>query len=737
MKISKFLTTATFIVASSFVAAQITLTAGPVSCSYKNKDLNDSYDQQSDVLIKCSGSSCTVTGTGATATTGLVTISTAGTYIVEGDLEGQLRIEATSNDFIHLVLNDSTITSSEGPAIYGVSADKVSLTLIGENQLTDSSNYIVVDEEPDACLFIDADLSINGSGSINITGNYGDAIRCKKDLKIIDGNITVPGAILRGIKAKNSICVKDGTIDVTSTDTGIKATRDDDPEKGFIVIDGGDISVSTGNKGIHSETHFTINGGFVDIKKCKEGLEGQMIDILGGEVHIVSQDDGINASEIKDPNDTSNRGGWGGMSSGNGSAYVNIVGGKTYITVQGIDTDGIDANGVLYIGGEAELYVSHQGGAIYGNMAALDADNGNSIVAGATVIATAGGDNGGMSGFPGGMGGGPPPNGMGMGQGGPPPNGMGMGQGGGFPGGNWSFPSNGTDQNGMPPPPPPDGNWSFPLNGTDQNGMPPPPPDGNWSFPLNGTDQNGMPPPPPDGGFPGGMGGGGPPPFNESGEVYQANIQTSVTAQEAGTEIIIKDSKGNIIASFTPIVGYSTILVTSPKLIVGETYSIVMGDTIETATAVAGAEGTVNSPSISSAGDSNNAELTTTEKASSTSTTTTSNSIPTTTTTTKVDLTPTNTKIIYNCSEHILKKGYKCCSMDCEIVFKDSDGTWGIENNEWCGCNEVTLSGCPATILSEGYPCCSENNCNVYYTDKSGLWGVEHKQWCGTPTKCS
>jgi len=521
MKFSKFINLATYLVASSLVAAEITLTAGPVTCDYKKKDIDESYDTSSAVGIKCSGSSCTVNGSGATSSNGLVNITAAGTYVVQGSLQGQLRIEVTNDDFVHLILNSATITSTSGPAIYGINADKVTLTLIGNNKLTDTSNYTVVDEEPDACLFIDADLSINGSGSLSVTGNYGDAIRCKKDLKLVSGEITVPKALSRGIKAKNSICVKDASIDVTSIDSSIKVTRDDDPDKGFIVIDGGDLSLSTSNKGIHAETHLTINGGYIDIKNSKEGLEGQMIDILGGEIHVLATDDGINGSKIS--SDTSSNGGWGGMGMGmgssDGSVYINIVGGRTFITVQGNDLDGIDSNGDLYIGGNAEVYVSNQGGAIYGNMAAFDADGMNAICSGATVIGTAGGSSssgcwkrqwsrGGFSG-------------------------------GGFPGQGGSSGASGAS---------------------------------------------------------GSSGSGGM--MGETGSVYQPYIQTSVTTQNGGTTITVKDKNNNIIATFTPINAYSSILVTSPQMVAGQTYTIVTGNSSQTATASSAASGSVNPPSV-------------------------------------------------------------------------------------------------------------------------------------------
>jgi len=561
MKLFNILNSISYILLSSVVICEeVTLTSGPVFCDYKNKDTIDTYDINSDNVINCSSSSCTVSGSGATSSEGVLSITSAGTYIVQGSLEGQIHIEATEQDFIHLVLNGATITSNNGPAIYGVSASKVTITVVGENQISDSTNYTVVDEEPDACLFVDADLSINGPGSITVSGNYGDAIRCKKDLKIVSGNVIVPNAVQRGIKAKNSLCIKDGTIDVTSTNSGIKVTRDNSSEKGYIVIDGGNIAISTKNDALHAETHLTINGGYIDIKESAEGIEGQMIDIIGGEIHVLASDDGINASKISnsDSNTSDNldnkqggmQGGMpGGESSGSdGSVYINIVGGKIYVTVEGNDVDGIDSNGVLYIGGEAEVYSCIKGGDVYGNMAALDADGTNAIVSGATVIVAADSSTGGS---------------------------MNDGN------------INANDNMQAPPMKRQEQNQEqMPQGGFMGGNM------GN----MNSTD--------PNGGMmgPGGMGGnhGGPGGMGESGSIYQAYIQTSVNSQASGSEIIIKDSNENIIISFTPNTSYSNILVSSPSFVAGQTYTIITGNDSITATASEADSGSVDPPSVTS-----------------------------------------------------------------------------------------------------------------------------------------
>jgi len=91
-----------------------------------------------------------------------------------------------------------------------------------------------------------------------------------------------------------------------------------------------------------------------------------------------------------------------------------------------------------------------------------------------------------------------------------------------------------------------------------------------------------------------------------------------------------------------------------------------------------------------------------------------------------------------DCAAAIKQQGYKCCKPNCEIIYTDGDGNWGVENGEWCGCGGGTSQAtakCPEAITKQGYKCCS--SCSfVYYTDSDGNWGVENNQWCGMPTNC-
>jgi len=76
-----------------------------------------------------------------------------------------------------------------------------------------------------------------------------------------------------------------------------------------------------------------------------------------------------------------------------------------------------------------------------------------------------------------------------------------------------------------------------------------------------------------------------------------------------------------------------------------------------------------------------------------------------------------------------LDHSYPCCSKGAKVVYTDSDGEWGYENNTWCGITNSTPDD-QCFSISLGYPCCSQG-AKVYYTDNSGEWGYENNNWCG------
>ena len=321
---------------------------------YSKRDLDASYDTSTATTIALSGSSAAVSGAGATAGDGVVTITAAGTYVVTGQMtDGQLLVAAGDDDKVQIVLSGAEIHNEDGPAIYVQNADKCFVTLADgtENTLTDGESYALEadSDEPYATLFSRCDLTLNGSGTLNVTAAYRHAVCSKDDLVVVSGTYNI-SAVEDGLRGRDCVKIRDGVFSIAAGGDGIKSNKDSKPTKGFVSIDGGTfdiqagddavqaktlvrvaggtlnvaanddafhsdlemhllggtLNVEAGDDAFHAETKLTVDDGTVDVASCYEGYEAEKIYVNGGETHIVASDDGVNASaaDLSDSSDT-------------------------------------------------------------------------------------------------------------------------------------------------------------------------------------------------------------------------------------------------------------------------------------------------------------------------------------------------------------------------------------------------------------------------------------------------
>ena len=369
---------------------------------FSDRDQDASYDKTTATSITLQGDNASVSGDGVTVDGATITITAAGTYLVTGELDGgQIVVDAGDDDKVQIVLAGASITAGENAAILVRNADKVFLTLADgtTNTLTDSGEAYVQPEDleqtVDGVIFALSDLTLNGSGTLEVTAKTGHGIVCKDDLVITDGtsHITAAG---KGLAANDSIRILDGTFDIDAEDDAIHTSKDDTEGKGYIFIQGGTFQLSSGDDGIHAATALIIQGGDIDVTKSYEGLEGDSVDILSGTITIAASDDGINASSNASSRNEGNGGDGpqgaggpqngtrpqgkdgaremgGGMSS-DPYAYIRISGGTIVVDADG---DGLDSNGSLYIdGGSVTVY-----GPTNDGNGALDIGDGGDAVA--------------------------------------------------------------------------------------------------------------------------------------------------------------------------------------------------------------------------------------------------------------------------------------------------------------------------------------------------------------------
>ena len=125
--------------------------------AYSDEDLNTSYSD-SDTKIELSNGSADITGEGATFENGNIKITKAGTYVLNGEFDGQIITEVGDEDVVHLVFNGVNITNTKSAAINAATGKKVVITLVDgtTNTLSDGTSYEYADgeDEPDATLFV-------------------------------------------------------------------------------------------------------------------------------------------------------------------------------------------------------------------------------------------------------------------------------------------------------------------------------------------------------------------------------------------------------------------------------------------------------------------------------------------------------------------------------------------------------------------------------------------------------
>ncbi|MBQ4465751.1 MAG: carbohydrate-binding domain-containing protein, partial [Oscillospiraceae bacterium] len=251
---------------------------------FTERDLSDTYEVTTEITLN--DDSASVSGEGASADGSTVTVTGEGVYRVTGKLtDGRIVVNAPDAK-VQIVLDGAEITSSDGSAIMVESAKKVFLTLAdgSENTVSDGKTYAdTADGSPDAAIYSKETLTINGSGSLNVNGNYNEGITSKDELVITGGTIRVTSTG-NGIKGKDHIAVCGGDIQITSGGDGMKATNNIDAGMGFVFIGGGTITIDAQEDGIQAETELVLEGGTLDITSGggSENAPAHTGDFMGG-----------------------------------------------------------------------------------------------------------------------------------------------------------------------------------------------------------------------------------------------------------------------------------------------------------------------------------------------------------------------------------------------------------------------------------------------------------------------
>jgi hypothetical protein len=421
--------------------------------TYDKEDTYVEWKNKNPNYIELNGSTADLKGSGAEINKGKVTINKAGIYVISGKLDnGQIIVDVQDKGTVRLVLNGVEINSPDNAAIYIKNSEKtvISLEEGTTNSIYDGTKYVLEDsstDEPSAAIFSKDNLVINGTGKLIVKGNYKDGITSKDDLKITGGNIQIT-SVDDGLVGRDIIGVKEGNITIEAGGDAVKSNNDTENTKGIVaiengtfnlkakndgiqaetavlisdgnfsitsgggsvngtkkaedsmdgpggkdnknfnttteaeletesakaikavadigisggtfnidssddalhsnnnaIIEGGNFTITSGDDGLHADTILGIKGGKINIKKSYEGIESSLITISDGEIHVTSDDDGINVAGGVDGSSTIGNSAPNNLES-SGNNMLNINGG--YVVVNAVG-DGLDSNGSIKI----------------------------------------------------------------------------------------------------------------------------------------------------------------------------------------------------------------------------------------------------------------------------------------------------------------------------------------------------------------------------------------------------
>ncbi len=318
----------------------------------------------------------------------------------------KLSVDFYSKKKFNLIFDNLKLTSVDGPAVNIQSHKKVKVSLVGESFLEDSLLYST------RALENGEKMEFKGSGTLNIkslqkhslasdnsieiksgnlilTSNQKDGIRVNEFFKMISGRLNILSKKGKGIKVKGVessksrngyIIIDGGDISIDSLDKGMTASWskegaktdsvEDDPNP-YVMINGGHISIIT--RGVRTRerrgprTRMRRDSAQVNKNSTSESVNPEGIEsktdliINGGIIEILATDDALNASNS-----------------------IKIFGGKIYAHSTG--GDGIDSNGTVHISGGTVIGIGAPGRGEGG----IDCDRNEFTISGGTIIAVGG-----------------------------------------------------------------------------------------------------------------------------------------------------------------------------------------------------------------------------------------------------------------------------------------------------------------------------------------------------------
>lgn len=235
---------------------------------FSDRDFEVEYDESESAFIQLNGDTVTCSSDAVQISGSTITIMDEGTYILSGTLnDGMIIVDSEKTDKTQLVLDGATIHSETCAPIYILQSDKVFITTTdgSENILSNGGTFTAIDENSiDAVIFSKEDVTLNGLGTLVVTSPAGHGIVSKDSLTITSGSYDI-NCSSHALAGKDDVCIANGDFALVSGKDGIHAENTDDATTGFVYIRNGTYDISAEGDGISAAAYVQIEDGTFDI----------------------------------------------------------------------------------------------------------------------------------------------------------------------------------------------------------------------------------------------------------------------------------------------------------------------------------------------------------------------------------------------------------------------------------------------------------------------------------------
>ena len=194
-----------------------------------------------------------------TTSNSTLTITSAGTYTLSGELNGMIYVDAGDEDEVEIDLNNVNLVNAENSPIFIANAGEVKIKALkgSTNTIEDQRSTKTSDDatQGEGAIYSTCDLKLIGSGTLNVIGSYNNGIHGNDDVTIKNQTLTVT-APHHAVKANDSITIEEGGKftfigqggDGLHTDSSDISSSSN--QRGNIVISGGDVTIYSATDGI-------------------------------------------------------------------------------------------------------------------------------------------------------------------------------------------------------------------------------------------------------------------------------------------------------------------------------------------------------------------------------------------------------------------------------------------------------------------------------------------------------